>query len=67
MSMNTPGPPDAIIVASQSFSTGVTICETKTTTTVQATPAKKLLRCVWKEGRYTNPDPAEWGGTMKMS
>ena len=57
--MNTPGPPDAIIVASQSFSTGVTICETKTTTTVQATPAKKLLRCVWKEGRYTNPEPDE--------
>jgi hypothetical protein len=34
---------------------------------VHATPARKLLRWGWREGRYKKPEPAECGGIMKMS
>jgi len=33
----------------------------------QANPAMKLLRFGFKDGRYRKPEPAEWGGMMKMS
>jgi hypothetical protein len=62
-----PAPPLWLMAWNHDFIIGSMIFHIYKTTSVQATPAIKLLVCGLREGRYKKPLPAECGGMIKMS